>query len=1017
MTVEMEAGYHPGQVEAAWDSWWKKQGYYTTDPKAAAAAGPEGRFTMVIPPPNVTGNLHLGHGLTDSIEDCLARWHRMQGKPVMWLPGMDHAGIATQSIVEKRLAKERGLTRHDLGREAFLKEVWAWKEQYGGNIAHQMRHLGTSVDWDRTRFTLDEGLNVAVNEAFVRLYDEGLLYRQTRLVNWCCKLNTAISDIEVDHIDLEKPTMLAVPGHDAAKKYEFGVIISFAYKVQGSEEELVVATTRLETMLGDTAVAVHPDDPRYTHLHGAQLVHPFCDRLIPVITDGELVDMAFGTGAVKITPAHDPNDFACGRRHGLPEIVVLNDDGTINSNGGEFEGQMRFDARVAVTAALEAKGLYRGKEVNKMRLGLCSRSGDVIEPMPKPQWWIKCDAMAKRATDAVRNGELAIRPAFHEDEWFRWLDNIRDWCVSRQLWWGHRIPAYYAEVQGQSEDRSNDERWVPGRSEAEAMERAVERFGVPADQITLHQDPDVLDTWFSSALFPFSVFGWPEKTADLAAFYPNSLLETGHDILFFWVARMVMMGLQLTDQLPFKEIYLHAMVRDKYGRKMSKSLGNVIDPMEVIQGASLQQLQDKLTAGNLPPKEIVKAQAGQAKEYPDGIPECGADAMRMGLLAYTLQGRDINLDINRVVAYRNFCNKLWNATKFAMGNLDPAVYSTALSVQGIVGHLVAARQAGALPAREAWILSRLQAATASANEGFAAYEFANAVMAMHNFWLHDLCDVYLEAVKPVMQGKEAVSVQGLTGADAMAAASQLAPATSTAAVGAAAAGEGDFSAGQLARYTLYTCLDVGLRLLHPVMPFVTEELWQRLPGRGGQWAEGVPDPASIMIAPYPQVVPELQAADIEAAMETAKAINTALRSSRSAAKLPFSKTTENYVAATEPELRSALAPLAQSIATLTSAGSLHFLGDFTVPDGVTSVVVSDVLAAGVQLKGAIDAGAQIKKLNKDIAKKEKTVQAQQRTVTNANAPEDVRAGAQANVDTLQREIAEMKAAVEMYSKW
>ena len=455
---------------------------------------------------------------------------------------------------------------------------------------------------------MDSNLSKAVTEAFVRFHKDGLLYRDTRLINWSCALQSAISEIEVDYKDIEGKTFLAVPNHKLKDKYEFGVITSFAYKVEGTDDEIVVATTRLETMLGDTAVAVHPDDPRYTHLHGKFLVHPFMDRRIPIVTDGVLVDMSFGTGAVKVTPAHDPNDYACGKRLNLEFIIVLTEDGKIASNGGQFAGMMRYDARIAVEEELTKLGLYRGKANNNMRLGLCSRSGDIIEPMLTPQWYVNCTSMAQRSIDAVRSGELKILPAMHEATWYRWLENIRDWCVSRQLWWGHRIPAYFARILGEERldknDPAHNSRWVVARSALEALNEAAALLGVDGSQIELEQDEDVLDTWFSSGLFPFSVFGWPDNTADLQAFYPTQLLETGLDILFFWVARMVMMGLHLTDKLPFTTVYLHAMVRDKYGRKMSKSLGNVIDPLEVINGCSLVNLYQKVDEGNLPAKEV-----------------------------------------------------------------------------------------------------------------------------------------------------------------------------------------------------------------------------------------------------------------------------------------------------------------------------------------------------------------------------------------------------------------------------
>lgn len=605
---EFPPTYQPKYVESAWQQWWEKCGYYT--PNVEEALQSKDKFVMVIPPPNVTGSLHLGHALTTAIEDTITRWHRMKGKVTLWVPGTDHAGIATQSVVEKRLKKDEQVTRHDLGREEFIRRVWQWKETYGNKITGQIRCLGASVDWSREAFTMDTNLSKAVIEAFVRFHEDGLLYRDTRLINWSCALQSAISEIEVDYMDLTGRTFLPVPNHKNRATYEFGMITSFAYKVDGSEtdEEIVVATTRLETMLGDTAVAVHPDDPRYKHLHGKFVIHPFVDRKIPIITDSVLVDMSFGTGAVKITPAHDPNDYACGKRQGLDFIIVLTEDGKIAPNGGKFAGMMRYDARIAIEEEMKASGLFRGKEVNAMRLGLCSRSGDIIEPMLTPQWYVNCQSMAARSIEAVRSGALKIVPEMHESTWYRWLENIRDWCVSRQLWWGHRIPAYFARVKGEAHldknEPANNDRWIVARTEAAARSAAAKKLSTTEDNIVLEQDEDVLDTWFSSGLFPFSVFGWPDNTEDFKAFYPTSLLETGLDILFFWVARMVMMGLHLTDTLPFTTVYLHAMVRDKEGRKMSKSLGNVIDPLEVINGCSLEDLHRKIDEGNLPPKEV-----------------------------------------------------------------------------------------------------------------------------------------------------------------------------------------------------------------------------------------------------------------------------------------------------------------------------------------------------------------------------------------------------------------------------
>ena len=600
--------YQPKYVESAWQAWWEKCGYYQPDVNEALKKTSDEKFVMVIPPPNVTGSLHLGHALTTAIEDTITRWNRMKGKVSLWVPGTDHAGIATQSVVEKKLKKEQGITRHDLGRDEFIRRVWEWKETYGNKITNQIRCLGASVDWSREAFTMDKNLSKAVVEAFVKFFEDGLIYRDTRLINWSCALQSAISEIEVDYIDLEGKTFLAVPNHKQKDKYEFGMITSFAYTVDGTDEEIVVATTRLETMLGDTAVAVHPNDPKYAHLHGKYVKHPFIDRKIPIICDDILVDMNFGTGAVKITPAHDPNDYMCGKRNDLEFIIVLTGDGKVASNGGKFAGLMRYDARIAIEEELKSLGLFRGKEINKMRLGLCSRSGDIIEPMLTPQWYVDCTSMAARSVQAVKNGDLKIVPDMHEATWYRWLENIKDWCISRQLWWGHRIPAYFARVSGEDEldknDAANNSRWIVARSHTDALSIAASKLNVSESAIILEQDEDVLDTWFSSGLFPISVFGWPDNTVDLKAFYPTSLLETGLDILFFWVARMVMMGLHLTDTLPFTTVYLHAMVRDKYGRKMSKSLGNVIDPLEVINGCQLDDLIKKIEEGNLPAKEV-----------------------------------------------------------------------------------------------------------------------------------------------------------------------------------------------------------------------------------------------------------------------------------------------------------------------------------------------------------------------------------------------------------------------------
>lgn len=626
----------------------------------------KGRFVMVIPPPNVTGSLHLGHALTNAIEDAITRWHRMKGRSALWVPGCDHAGIATQVVVEKKLWREDKISRHDIGREKFIEKIWEWKESKGGRIYHQLKKIGSSMDWDRVSFTMDPKLCKAVTEAFCQLHEKTLIYRDKRLVNWSCTLKSAISDIEVDKVEIPGRTFLSIPGY--ADKVEFGVLVSFAYQVEDTNEEIVVATTRIETMLGDTAVAVHPKDERYTHLHGKFVKHPFVDRRMPIVLD-EFVDMNFGTGAVKITPAHDPNDYEVGKRHDLPFITIFSDDGFVIGDYGKFAGMKRFDARKAVLASLKELGMYKDTQNNPMVVPVCSRSKDIVEPLIKPQWYVKCSDMAANATEAVRSGELKIIPESQTKIWYHWMEGIRDWCISRQLWWGHRIPAYaikFKNVEDTPKDLPEEESWIVARNMEEAVEKAEKKFNLTKDKFLLHQDEDVLDTWFSSGLFPFSVFGWPDQTEDLNLFYPTSLLETGHDILFFWVARMVFFGQTLLGKIPFKEVFLHPMVRDAHGRKMSKSLGNVIDPMDVINGITLEGLYQQLYDSNLDPKEIDKAKAGQKQDFPNGIPECGTDAMRFALCSYLTQARDINLDILRVQGYRFFCNKLWNATKFAL---------------------------------------------------------------------------------------------------------------------------------------------------------------------------------------------------------------------------------------------------------------------------------------------------------------------------------------------------------------
>jgi len=957
----MPGAYDHEQVESKWYEWWESQKYFTPSAEKAQELGASDKFVMMVPPPNVTGSLHLGHALTSSIEDCLARWNRMRGKETLWLPGVDHAGIATQSVVEKQLYKNEGLTRHDLGREAFVKKVWDWKENYGGRIVDQFKRMGVSLDWSRMCFTLDDKLSTAVTEAFVRMFDDGVIYRGNRLVNWSCTLRTAISDLEVDYEDFTRSTFISVPGHEG--KYEFGVLHSFAYPVADSDEKLIVATTRIETMLGDTAVAVHPEDQRYQHLIGKRLKHPFIpDRDIRVVADPVLVDMNFGTGAVKVTPAHDFNDYECGERNQLEKINILSEDGRINENGGKYSGMKRFDCRVQIQKDLEELGLYVGKEDNTMRIGFCSRSGDVIEPFLKPQWWVKCDDLARRAVDSVKNGELKILPNFHEKVWFQWLENIKDWCISRQLWWGHRCPVYLVTVKDSegnakfTPSKSTNSHWVAGRTYEEALGKAQVFKTQESDQVVLEQDEDVLDTWFSSGLFPFSTLGWPDsESPDFKAFYPGNLLETGHDILFFWVARMVMMGLYFTDKLPFDTVYLHAMVRDSMGRKMSKSLGNVIDPYEVIEGTSLENLNKKLKDSNLSKAEMKKSEDNNKKEFPKGIPPCGSDALRFGLLAYTIQGRNINLDIKRVVAYRQFCNKLWNATKFAITNLE--------GFEPIPDFLES--QVGNLADR--WILSKLSTAIETVNTKISEYNFGEAVNCLHSFWLHDVCDVYLEAIKPVMKSSDPREVQA-------------------------------------AQNTLLNVVEKGLILLHPMMPYVTEELYQYLPAF--PWKQ-----ESICKVSFPSALPQLANPQAEEDMNMVNEIVHTARSMFSNLQL-FGKNPVIHIKGSQ-ELNSRLEGYAPVITTLSKAGEASFSNESHSQCLMNTAGQFEIY---LEIAGKVNLEAEIKKLQKKETLVQKAIEGIMKKMNapsyQEKTPDHVKKEFENKLQTSQEELQKLNAEIE-----
>lgn len=655
---------------------------------------------------------------------------------------------------------------------------------------------------------MDANLSAAVTETWVQLHEEGIIYRANRLVNWCTKLNTALSNLEVNNKELEGRTLLDVPGYD--KKIEFGVIVHFKYPVEGSDEMVEVATTRIETMLGDSGIAVHPKDERYTHLVGKTAIHPFIPgRKLPIIAD-EYVDMEFGTGCVKLTPAHDPNDFTLGQKHDLEFINILTDDGLMNENAGPYKGMKRFDVRYKIQDDLKEKGLYVDKKDNAMKVPLCEKSKDIIEPLMKPQWWVRMKELAEPALEAVRDGRIKIRPESAEKSYYRWLEDINDWCISRQLWWGHQCPVYFANIEGGAGDIPDDKLWFAGRTEEEALEKA--KAALPGKTFTLERDEDVLDTWFSSGLWPFSTLGWPNKTHDLETLYPTSVLETGWDILFFWIARMIMLGLKLTGEIPFKEVYCHSLVRDSEGRKMSKSLGNVVDPLDVIAGIKLEALHEKLALGNLPPNEVQKATKYQKTAFPDGIPQCGADALRFTMINATTGGGDINLDVKIIHGYRKFCNKIFQATKYVLGSL-PQDFVPAKS--GIArGKTLAER----------WILHKMNSAARDINRAIEDREFSKSTLIVYRYWYNELCDVYIENSKAIIR-------------------------------------DGTDEERQSAIQTLYTALEAALTMIHPFMPFLTEEMWQRMPRR--------PEDAtkSIMVAKYPTYSEELDDPESEAAYE------------------------------------------------------------------------------------------------------------------------------------------------------
>ncbi len=774
----MEKTFQPSDIEQRWYNTWEENGYF-------APTGKGDSYCIMIPPPNVTGSLHMGHGFNNAIMDALIRYRRMQGRNTLWQPGTDHAGIATQMVVERQLAQQ-GVTRHDLGRDRFLEKVWEWKEQSGGTITRQIRRLGSSVDWSRERFTMDEGLSNAVKEAFVQLYDDGLIYRGKRLVNWDPKLHTAISDLEV------------------LSEEEKGSLWHFRYPLEDGSGHIVVATTRPETMLGDSAVAVHPEDERYQALIGKQIRLPVTGRLIPVIAD-TYVDKDFGTGCVKITPAHDFNDYEVGKRHNLPLINIFDRDARVlseftvltfagyESQHGEkapedYAGLDRFDARKKIVAAFDAAGLLEKIDPHTLKVPRGDRSGVIIEPWLTDQWYVKAAVLAKPAMEAVESGRIQFVPKQYENMYFSWMRDIQDWCISRQLWWGHRIPAWY----------DNSGKVYVGRTEDEVRQKYALEPGV-----ALRQDDDVLDTWFSSALWTFSTLGWPEQTPELKTFHPTDVLVTGFDIIFFWVARMIMMTMHFmkeadgTPQIPFKYVYVHGLVRDSEGQKMSKSKGTVLDPLDIVDGIGLESLVQKRVTGLMQPQLAKSIEQRTHKEFPQGIDAYGTDALRFTFCSLASTGRDIKFDMGRVEGFRNFCNKIWNAARYVLMQCEG-------QDTGTTGEPIE------LTLADRWIISRLQQAETEISRQLEQFRFDLAAQALYEFIWNEYCDWYLELSKPVLWDDSAC----------------------------AALKRGT-------RRTLVRVLEASLRLAHPFMPFITEEIWQKVAALAGK------NGATIMLQPYP----------------------------------------------------------------------------------------------------------------------------------------------------------------------
>ena len=896
----LDKTYQPADIEQRWAKEWEEQGYFR--PRGEGES-----YSIMIPPPNVTGSLHMGHAFQDSIMDTLTRWQRMQQKNTLWQVGTDHAGIATQMVVERKLAAEEGKTRHDLGRDQFLEKVWEWKEESGGTITRQLRRLGASVDWERERFTMDEGFYKAVQEVFIRLYDEGLIYRGKRLVNWDPKLHTAISDLEVENKEQQ------------GQFWHFRYPLADGVKTADGKDYLVVATTRPETLLGDTCVAVNPKDERYASVIGKEIILPLVGRRIPIVAD-EHAEMEKGSGCVKITPAHDFNDYQVGKRHQMPLINVMtidaaireqaevfNLDGTPNEEVDPtlpalFQGLDRFAARKKLVAEMDALGLLEQVESINNTLPYGDRSGVVIEPLLTDQWFVKIAPLAEPAIKAVEEGQIEFVPKQYENMYFAWMRDIQDWCISRQLWWGHRVPAWYDES---------------GNIYVAQSEEAVRRKYNLGDDVSLEQDSDVLDTWFSSGLWTFGTLGWPEKTPELETFHPTNVLVTGFDIIFFWVARMIMLTLKFTDQVPFKTVYVTGLIRDENGQKMSKSKGNVIDPLDMIDGIDLPSLLEKRTSGLMQPQLAEKIAKQTEKAFPEGIGAHGTDALRFTLLAMASTGRDINWDMKRLEGYRNFCNKIWNAARYVLSNTEGEDCG---QQQGEVELTLADR----------WILARLQETQVTLTRHLENYRFDLAAQTYYEFVWNEYCDWYLELSKPVLWDKQA-SAERLRGT----------------------------------RRTLVQVLESILRLGHPMMPFITEEIWQRVKDLAG--VEG----ATLMQAPWPQSDNTASDQAAVADIEWMKQVILAVRELRAINNIPPGQALPVLIHNASDEDQRRLEDQRASLQKLAKLESIA-LAEEDLP--LSAMQLVGQMEIHLPLAGFIDQDAEIARLQKEIDKLEQEVQ-------------------------------------------